>query len=132
MVEDRNGNRITYTVDDTPSGDDPGGPKKRITAVTDAGGRSFTIDYWSKAEAKKAHVRGKIQTIVDHSGSKLHFDYYDDGNLLRLTQAGGTNADGSFLADRSLVFTYTPSSGDGPAIPAAADRVNPDPKTANQ
>jgi len=44
-VQDRNDNRIRFTLQDTPSGEDPGGPKKRITAVTDAGGRSFLIDY---------------------------------------------------------------------------------------
>jgi YD repeat-containing protein len=131
-VQDRNGNKISFTLEDTPPGEDPGGPKKRITKVTDAGGRSFTIDYWSKDEAKKAHVRGNIQTISDHSGSRLDFDYYDDGNLLRLTQRGGTKANGEFLPDRSFVFTYTTSSGAGPAIPLLADRANPEPKTPNQ
>jgi RHS repeat-associated protein len=132
FVEDRNGNTITYTVEPTPPGEDPGGPKKRITRVTDAGGRSFVIDYWSKDEAKKAHVRGNIQRITDHDGSALDFDYYDDGNLLRLTQRGGTTADGEFLPDRSFVFTYTTSSGAAAAIPEPGDRANPDPKTANQ
>jgi RHS repeat-associated protein len=132
MVEDRNGNRITYTLQDTPPGEDPGGPKKRVTAVTDAGGRSFGIDYWSKDEAKKAHVRGKIQTITDHSGSALDFFYYEDGNLRRITQRGGTQANGQFLADRSFVFTYTTSNGSGPAIPDPADRVDPQPRTPNQ
>jgi YD repeat-containing protein len=131
-VEDRNGNRITYVLEDTPAGEDPGGPKKRVTGVIDAGGRSFLIDYWSQAEAKKAHVRGKIQTILDHSGSKLDFDYYDDGNLLRITQRGGTKANGDFLADRSFVFTYTTSNGAGPAISAASARVDPEPRTPNQ
>ena len=131
-VEDRNGNRITYTLENTPPGEDPGGPKKRVTTVTDPGGRSFVIDYWSKDEIKKAHVRGKIQSIRDHSGSKLNFDYYEDGNLLRLTQVGGTNANGTNLPSRSFVFTYTTSNGAGPAIPIAADRVNPEPRTPNQ
>jgi RHS repeat-associated protein len=131
-VQDRNGNKISFTLEDTPPGEDPGGPKKRITKVTDAGGRSFLIDYWSKDEAKKAHVRGNIQMISDHSGSRLDFDYYDDGNLLRLTQRGGTTASGEFLPDRSFVFTYTTSNGAGPAIPLLADRVNPEPKTPNQ
>jgi len=131
-ITDRNGNTLTFTLEDTPPGEDPGGPKKRITAVIDAGGRSFTIDYWSKAEAKKAHVRGNIQTISDHSGSRLDFEYYDDGNLLRLIQRGGTTANGEFLADRSFVFTYTTSSGSGPAIPDPVARANPDPKTSNQ
>src|SRR6266508_2675384 len=130
-VTDRNGNTLTFTLQAPPAGDDPGGPKQRIVAVTDAGGRSFDIDYWSKDEAKKAHVRGKIQRISDHDGSALDFDYYDDGNLLRLTQRGGTTASGEFLADRSLVFTYTTSAGDGPALTPDA-RANPDPKTANQ
>jgi RHS repeat-associated protein len=132
FVEDRNGNRIAYTLEPTPPGEDPGGPKKRITRVTDAGGRSFTVDYWSKDEAKKAHVRGNVQRITDHDGSALDFDYYDDGNLLRLTQRGGTTAGGEFLADRSFVFTYTTSSGADPAIPTLSARQNPDPKTANQ
>jgi RHS repeat-associated protein len=131
-VEDRNGNTLTFTLVDTPPGEDPGGPKKRITKVTDAAGRSFTVDYYSKSEVKKAHVRGNIKTIKDHSGSELYFEYYDDGNLLRLTQRGGTSANGATLADRSFVYTYTTSNGAGPAIPALADRANPAPKTPNQ
>jgi RHS repeat-associated protein len=132
FVEDRNGNRLTYTLEATPPAEDPGGPKKRITKVTDAGGRDFTISYYSKAEAKKAHVRGKVKRITDHSGSPLDFEYYEDGNLRKLIQRGGTKADGSFLADRSFVFTYTTSDGSGPAIPLAANRVDPEPRTSNQ
>jgi RHS repeat-associated protein len=131
-VTDRNGNTLTFTLQDTPPGEDPGGPKRRIVAVTDPSGRSFEIDYWSKNEAIKAQVRGKIQEITDHDGSALDFDYYDDGNLLRLTQRGGTTPSGEFLADRSFVFTYTTSSGDGPAISDPALRVNPEPRTSNQ
>ncbi|WP_081686060.1 DNRLRE domain-containing protein [Candidatus Solirubrobacter pratensis] len=140
-VEDNNGNRITFTLQDTPPGEDPGGPKKRIVAVTDAAGtgssaapdRAFTIEYYSKADAKAPHVRGQIKRITDHGGDQaLRFSYYDDGNLLRLTQAGGTKADGSPLPDRSFVFTYTDSAGSGPAIAVAAQRVDPDPKTPNE
>jgi RHS repeat-associated protein len=131
-VTDRNGNTITYTLEQTPPGEDPGGPKWRITRITDPGQRAFTVTYWSKAEAKKAHVRGKVKRITDHTGSALDFDYYDDGNLLRLTQRGGTTADGSFLADRSFVFTYTTPAGDQPAISDPAARVDPDPRTPSQ
>jgi YD repeat-containing protein len=131
-IEDANGNRITFVLEDVPPAGDPGGPKRRIAAVRDAGGRSFTVTYYSKADAKKPQIRGKIKRITDHSGSPLDFSYYEDGNLLRLTQRGGTKADGTFLADRAFVFTYTTSNGDGPAIPAAADRADPDPKTSNQ
>jgi RHS repeat-associated protein len=131
-VQDANRNTLRYTLEDTPPSQDPGGPKKRITAITDAGGRAFNVAYWTKEEAKKAHVRGKVKRITDHTGSALDFEYYEDGNLLRMIQRGGTNADGTALADRSFVFTYTTSNGDGPAIPAAADRVSPDPKTPNQ
>jgi RHS repeat-associated protein len=132
FVEDRNGNRLTYALQDTPPAEDPGGPKRRITKVTDAGGRDFTITYWAKADKVKSHVRGKIRRITDHSGSPLDFEYYDDGNLRKLIQRGGTNADGSFLADRAFVFTYTDPAGNGPALPLAADRVDPDPKTPSQ
>ncbi|HEV2891995.1 MAG TPA: RHS repeat-associated core domain-containing protein, partial [Frankiaceae bacterium] len=136
-VEDRNGNRLTYKLEETPPGEDPGGPKKRITAVTDAGNQSFDVSYYSKAEAKKAHVRGKIKRITDHSGSPLDFEYYEDGNLRRLVQRGGTTntgtpAQGVTVDDRAWVFTYTTSAGDGPALPTAAERSNPPEKVANQ
>jgi RHS repeat-associated protein len=139
-VEDANGNRISFTLTDVPAGEDPGGPKKRITKITDAAGqgttpapsRSYTVEYYSKDEAKKARVRGKIRRITDHTGSALELDFYDDGNLLRLHQRGGTNADGTALGDRTFVFTYTTSAGDGPAISDPDARANPNPKTANQ
>ncbi len=130
-IEDGNGNRITFVLEDVPPAADPGGPKRRVTAVRDAGGRSFTVDYYSKADAKKPQVRGKVKRITDHSGSALDFDYYEDGNLLRLIQRGGTSADGAFLADRTFVFTYTTSNGEGPAL-SAGERVSPNPKTSNQ
>jgi RHS repeat-associated protein len=140
FVRDRNGNELQFVLQNTPSGEDPGGPAKRIVEVRDnvrsgsaaADSKSFTIAYYSKTEAKKPQVRGNIKSITDHNGSALRFDYYDDGNLLRITQAGGANADGSFLPDRSWVFTYTSSSGDVPAIGTASARLSPDPKTTNQ
>jgi RHS repeat-associated protein len=131
-VQDTNGNTLTLTESTVAPADDPGGVKKHITAVTDAGNRSYNVTYWTKADAKKPQVRGKIKRISDHSGHALDFEYYEDGNLLRIIERGGTKADGSFLADRSFVFTYTTSDGSGPAIPLAADRVNPDPKTSNE
>lgn len=135
-VVDKDGNTLTINEDPTPAGEDPGGPKKRVTAVTDAGGRAVQVAYYSKDEAKSPHIRGNIKDITDHGGHVLHFDYYEDGNLLRITQRGGTTASGAFLPDRSWVFTYTTSSGDGPAIPTAADRGTnpgtPDPRTPNQ
>jgi len=140
FVQDKNGNEISFTYEDVPPGEDPGGVKKRITTITDAAGqgsspapnRKFIIDYYSKAEAKKPQVRGKIQSIADHTGSKLFFDYYEDGNLLRITQTGGVSSEGIATADRSFVFTYTTSDGSGAAILLEADRINPDPRTPNQ
>jgi RHS repeat-associated protein len=132
LVEDANGNRITYTLERIPPGEDGGPVKKRVTAVTDAGGRSYHLDYWSKDEVKKAQVRGKLQRLTDHSGSAWDFEYYDDGNLRMIIQRGGAKADGTALADRRIVFTYTTSNGDAPAISDPALRANPDPKTPNQ
>jgi RHS repeat-associated protein len=132
-VEDRNGNAITYTLSAVQPGDDPGGVKKRITKVTDAGGDFFAIDYFTKAEVKKPQIRGKIQSITDHGGHRLLFDYYADGNLRKIIQEGGTKANGiTPLPSRSFVFTYTTSDGSGPAIPTPALRVDPDPETSNQ
>jgi RHS repeat-associated protein len=147
-VSDKNGNTLTYTLTAVQPGDDPGGPKFHVTQVTDAAGqgsnpapnRSFNITYFTKATARKPQIRGKIASITDHLfdpnnagvGRELDFAYYDDGNLLRITDKGGHNADGSSLADRSMVFTYTTSDGSGPAISDPNARVNPDPKTPNE
>ncbi len=38
---------------------------------------------------------------ANHLGHQFSLSYYDDGNLLSITEQGGTNADGSFLASRS-------------------------------
>ena len=108
VVEDRNGNTLTFTLEDTPPAEDPGRPE----AADHHGDRRrrvarFTIDYWARPRRRRPHVRGKIKRITDHTGSALDFEYYDDGNLRKLIQRGGTNADGTFLADRSFVFTYT-------------------------
>ncbi len=132
VVEDANANKITFTLEATPPGEDPGGPKKRITAVTDAGGRQYKIVYYAKADSNKPQIRGKIRKIVDHSGMEVTFQYYEDGNLLRIAQSGGTRSDGSNLSSRAWYFTYTTPNGEGPAIPLKADRMYPDAKTPSQ
>ena len=140
FVTDGNGNTISFTLSAVAPGDDPGGPKFHVTKVTDAAGqgaapapnRSFDITYFTKATAKKPQIRGKISRITDHLGHAVEFAYYDDGNLLSITEKGGTNADGTGLADRSWIFTYITSNGADPAIPDPAQRVAPDPKTPNQ
>jgi RHS repeat-associated protein len=140
FVTDRNGRTISFTLTQVQPGDDPGGPKFHVTQVIDDAGqgpspapnRAVTLTYFTKATARKPQIRGKLASIVDHLGHEHDFAYYDDGNLLSITEQGGTNADGSSLASRSWIFTYTTSDGSGPAIPNAADRVNPDPRTANE
>ena len=131
-VRDGNGEGLTFTLETTPPGEDPLGPKKRVTEVIGAGGRKHVIAYYAKAEAKQAHVRGKVKQITDPSGSRLTFDYYDDGNLLRITQRGGLKADGQPLEDRRFVFTYTEQSSGDPRLPNGDDRVDPDPRTSAQ
>ena len=123
FVSDRNGNTISFTLSAVQPGDDPGGPKFHVTKVIDAAGqgaspapnRSFDITYFTKATARKPQIRGKISRITDHLLHAVDFAYYDDGNLLSITEAGGANADGTALADRTWSFTYTDSSGSGPA-----------------
>ena len=128
-VTDRNGNTLTFDLEPVPPGEDPGGPAWRVKTVKDQGGRSFTITYFGKDDAKRPHIRGNIRRITDHTLSAIEFDYYYDGNLMRIRQVGGTNPDGSALPDRTFVFTYTTPSGDGPAITDANLRVDPDPRT---
>ncbi|MFN0154525.1 MAG: DUF6531 domain-containing protein, partial [Gaiella sp.] len=138
-VKDRNGNRLEFVLSTVPAGDDAFGTAKRITRVTDAAGigvsqgtkpdRSFDIAYYVKTDTAAPLVRGKVKSISDHLGHRQLFSYYDDGNLLRVTEEGGTNADGAFLADRSVLFTYVKTDGT-PAIPGATSaRLNPDPAT---
>jgi RHS repeat-associated protein len=132
FVTDGNGNTLAFTLTAVQAGDDPGGPKFHVTKVTDADGRALTISYFTKATARKPQIRGKVASITDHVGHQLSFAYYDDGNLLSITEQGGHNADGSFLASRNVIFTYTTSDGSGPAISDPSLRVNPDPKTPNE
>ena len=137
-VTDKNGNTIGFLLQSVDPSQDPGGPKFHVTNVIDPAGmatfgnappnRMFTINYYTSTDTRRPHVRGKIKSILDHESHELDFFYYDDGNLLKLTEQGGTNADGSPLAARSWVFTYTTSGGQ----PSTADPVNPDPGTANE
>jgi RHS repeat-associated protein len=129
-VQDKDGNSLTFALQDpVPAGEDAYGLAKRVTTVTDQGGRTFTLAYYSKAETATPALRGKLKSITDHVGHRLRFDYYDDGNLMRTTEEGGTNADGSYLADRAAIFTYVNSAGTGPAIGTLASRKTPDPGT---
>ena len=128
-VVDQDGNTLTFTLGTVAAGDDAYGASKQITTVTDAASRTFTIAYYTKTDTGYPAVRGKVKTITDHVGHRLRFDYYNDGSLLRLTEEGGTNADGSYLADRSIIATYLNVAGTGPAIPSGANRANPDPAT---
>jgi RHS repeat-associated protein len=131
-VEDRHGNRLTYTLQATPPGEDPGGQKKRITAVTDASGRAYTVEYYGKNDAPKAKIRGRVRLITDHSGSRLSFRYFDDGNLKRIAQDAGVTAMGTPMDTRAWYFSYTTPNGDGPAEPDKAKRIDPDSTTKAQ
>jgi RHS repeat-associated protein len=137
-VKDANGNRLDFVLEMVPAGEDAYGLAKRITRITDAAGigvqqgtkpdRSFDVAYYSKVETPRPELRGKVKSVTDHVGHELDFSYYEDGNLLRVTEEGGTNAEGSFLADRSVVFTYVKNDG-SPAITNASQRLDPDPLT---
>jgi RHS repeat-associated protein len=137
-IEDGNGNRLSYTLAAITAGEDAYGLGKRVTAITDAAGqganpasnRDFTVTYWTKADTPVPALRGKVRQITDHVGHCLHFDYYEDGNLRRITESGGVNADGSHLPDRAVTFTYTLPDGTGPAIANPAARQDPDPQTS--
>lgn len=128
-VEDANGNALVYTLADVASGEDAYGLAKRVSKITDAGGRDATLAYYAKAESPTTAVRGKLKSLTDHAGRVTRFDYYDDGNLLRVTQVAGVGDDGSYSAARSLLFAYTSPAGSGPAIATLAARQNPDPST---
>ena len=140
-VEERNGNRLAFTLeqvaarpglgrpDEADHGRHRRGRPRRIAGAEPRRSRSTTTRRRRRRRRRSA-ARSSGSPIT--AGTRSSFDYYDDGNLLQITQRGGTNADGLALADRSLVFTYTTSAGDGPAIATAAARANPDPHTTNQ
>ena len=128
-TEDADGNALVYTLTSIAAGEDAYGLGKRVTKITDAGGREVTLAYYTKAETATPARRGKLKQITDHSGLVTRLDYYEDGNLLRLTQQGGVGDDGGYSPPRSLTFTYTNPAGTGPAIATLAGRRNPDPAT---
>ena len=106
----------------------PGRPEeagRRRSSTRRAAPASYEVNYYDKDEVKGGRVRGNVEWIKDHSGSLLMFDYYDDGNLMRVTQRGGTTTDGVAVADRSFVFTYTTPNGDAPALTTLDQRKNP-------
>ncbi|MBW3662731.1 MAG: DNRLRE domain-containing protein [Actinobacteria bacterium] len=135
-VRDGNGNTLTYEyVDPDPDvADDVGWPRKQLHRVIDAAGRSFTLTYYTAADAPHAQIRGLVKAITDHDGSRLEFTYYyHDGNLRTITQVGNSGTQPRLPADdRTWTFTYTTSSLNGPAIPGVADRRDPDPGTSPQ
>lgn len=119
-AEDKNQNRITFVPDDV---NDP----ERVVAVQDAGGRQFTLSYYGGDAA--AGDDGRLWSVTDHMGHSLEFQYYDDGNLRRLIEHGGSDG------DRIFVFTYTRNGsahGYDPAIANRVDRFDPDPHTSDQ
>jgi len=134
-TQDQDGRTNTLSQHETTvaAGDDAYGLAQHVDQITDAGGRNFSVSYYTKADTGLPALRGKVKSLSDHLTSTdartLRFDYYNDGNLMRITQAGGQNPDGSWLADRSVLFTYTTLDGSGPAIPTATGRLNPDPGT---
>jgi YD repeat-containing protein len=124
-VVDSNGNTLAITQTTITAGNDAYGLAKHATAVTDQGGRSFTIGYYGSTDAPTIALRGKIKTITDHLGQQLQFSYYDDGNLLAMTELAGQNTDGSWTSSRSLVFNYTTVAGTGPAVTTGRATPNP-------
>lgn len=129
-VTDKDNNSLTFGLEGVPADENPYRFDKRVTTVEDAGEREFTLAYYASNETGYPLVRGKLKSIGDHLDHKLLFDYYADGNLLRITEQGGTNADGSHLADRTVVLNYTKIDLTGPAIQSAQDRQNPPATTA--
>lgn len=135
-VQDGNGNRIAFTLEEVTGGA-ASGVTKRVVSVTDAAGldsppkpnRSFAISYYTQDDTRAAPVVDRVKRITDHDGSALDFFYYDDGNLRIIKQVGGASPNMGFripVADRSFVFTYTTPDGEGPAIPGPPP-PDPDP-----
>jgi RHS repeat-associated protein len=128
-VEDSNGNALTYTTVTPSTGEDAYSLAKRVTTVTDAGARDFTLTYYSKAETPTPSMRGKLKRLTDHVGHALEFTYYEDGNLRSIREKGGPGGDGMPTLDRETFFTYTTPDGTGPAIATFGNRQNPNPAT---
>ena len=133
FVRDRNGNELAFELTPPPHGE-PQNIESQVTAVTDAGGNSFQLTYYGKPDRNHPQVGGRVKTITDHDGSELFFEYFDDGNLMRITERGaGLDADYAQLPDRTWTFSYTlKSDPTEPAEPEPEDRANPAPNTHNQ
>jgi RHS repeat-associated protein len=127
QIVDKDGNAISFN--EAPAPADAYGVQEQITSVTDARGRSFTLAYYGPEDTEQPQLLGKLRSITDHIGHQWLFDYYNDGNLLAVTEKGGTNADGSYLPDRRIVLTYVNAAGTGAAIASHSTRLNPDPAT---
>jgi RHS repeat-associated protein len=111
-VDDRNGNRLEFEYQQTPTNEILGSETKRLVSVKDDAGvknglpnRTFGIQYYPVSTASPA-ATGRVKRITDHSGSALDFEYDPNGILRAVVQRGGTNPDGSALADRRWAFGH--------------------------
>ena len=108
-----------------------------VADVTDQGGRSFHLDYYTSDDYVTGKVSGHVSDIKDHSGHMLTFTYYGNANLRSVKEiGGGSNADGTALQDRTWMFNYTDKQGSPFCTdagvttqqqPTACSRLNPDP-----
>ena len=106
FVKDKNGNELTFAVDDP----DNCKPTKRVTDVTDAGGRSIHLDYYGGGGGEE---NKRVSRITDHSGRALEFCYDSEGgdhpNLLRIIDhpiGDLSTCKAPASTSRSFVFTY--------------------------
>ncbi|PTM53240.1 RHS repeat-associated core domain-containing protein [Desmospora activa] len=87
-VEDKNGNKLTFTYEKKGL---LGRLGQELQYVTDeAGRRTLDLDYYTKKDTRNPHIWGKVKTIKDISGRTLRFQY-DDDRLVKLTDGSGTN-----------------------------------------
>lgn len=103
FVEDGNGNRLEFVLEDVPVVEVLDGETKRVSAVKDAAGRSFDLAYVAAAEAQYPAQRGRLKRLTDHTGSALDFEYSSVGELIRIVQRGNGNTP----PDRSFGFAYS-------------------------
>ena len=113
--------RCEFLLQDTPPGQDPGGPKKRVSRIVDPGGRAYVVDYYDKDEVKGGRVRGNVAVHQGPLGLAAAL------RLLRRRQPDARDAAGRHHRRRASRSPTAPSSSPTPPRTATHRRWRPRP-----
>ena len=119
-IEDANGNRITYTLRTRRPARIPAARRSASPRSPTPAGARYDIAYYTKADAKKPQIRGKISRSPTTPAARWTSSTTRTATCCGSPSAAAPTAEGDFLADRS-----SSSPTRSPTAPARRSRRPP-------